>query len=147
MIPPDVKNIVKVKGVENLTELSLALTSLLNNIPFKEQSSKPRRFVFDVLSDMLLSTQSVNTRKWLRETVTKFRVKNFTIIALLNPYMHSKEEVHALLDIFDGQIDLFEKEKEDTNRIFMRVKRMNNTKYSSKEVELAREDLWIQKTK
>lgn len=147
MIPQDVKNIVKVKGVENLTELSLALTSLLNNIPFKQNSSKPRRFVFDILSDMLLSTQSVNTRKWLRETVTKFKAKNFTTLGLLNPYMHSKEEVHALLDIFDGQIDLFEKEKEGTPAIFMRVKRMNNAKYSSKEVELIRENLSIQKTK
>ncbi len=146
MVPEGTKNIVKVKGIEHLTELSLALTTLLNTvIPNTEDAAKPRRFVLDILSDMLLSSQSVNTRKWLRETITKFKVKNFTVLAILNPHMHSKEEVHALLDLFDGQIDVYEKEQDGITNMYMRVKRMNNTTYSSKEIVLIREDLLIQK--
>ena len=92
---------------------------------------------------MLLSNQSVNTRKWLRETVTKLKAKGFTILALLNPHMHTKEETQALLDLFDGQISLFEKDIQGNTRIFMQVKRMNNTKYSSKDTILIKENLWV----
>lgn len=137
------KNIVKVKGIEHLTELSLALTTLLNTITPNADNNKPRRFVINVLSDMLLSSQSVNTRKWLRESIAKFKAKNFTILAILNPHMHSKEDVHALLDLFDGQIDISEKEDKGTASMYMRIKRMNNSRYSTKDVQLIREDLWI----
>lgn len=138
-------NTVKVMGVERLTELSVGLTTLLNNISKNtDTDEKPKRLVLDVLSDVLLSNQSVNTRKWLRETITKFKSKNFTILAMLNPYMHSKEETHALLDLFDGQVDLYEKENQGNSRIFMRVKRLNNSRYSTKEIELIRENLLLQ---
>ena len=91
---------------------------------------------------MLLSNQSVNTRKWLRETFTKFKTENFTILAVLNPFMHSKEETHALLDLFDGQIDIYEKEAQGLSRMFMRVKRMSNSRFGSKETVLIRDTLW-----
>lgn len=138
MVAEGVKNITKVKGIDHLTELSMALTSLLNNI---SNSDKPGRLVLNILSDMLLSSQSLNTRKWMRETITKFKIKNFTILGILNPHMHSKEDANALLDLFDGQIDLYEKEEQGTAQMYMRVKRMNNAKYSSKETMLPREEL------
>lgn len=146
MVPSDpaIKNITKIKGVDRLTELSMALTSLLNAISPEAEEAQPRRLVLSIISDMLLSSQAVNTRKWLTETITKFKVKNFTILALLNPYMHSKEETHAIVDLFDGQIDLYEKDVGGVPRICMRVKRLSNSRYSSKEVDLTREDLWIQ---
>jgi len=143
MVPEGIKNVTKVKGIEHLTELSVALTTLLNNISLTE--NKPRRLVLNILSDMLLSCHSVNTRKWLSETIAKFKTKNFTILAKLNPHMHSKEEASAVLDLFDGQIDIYEKEHEGSFKRYLRVKRMSNTQYSSKEVELVREDLLIQK--
>lgn len=142
--PATAKNITKIKGVDRLTELSMALTSLLNTISADADETRPRRLVLSIISDMLLSSQAVNTRKWLTETITKFKVKNFTILALLNPYMHSKEEAHAIVDLFDGQIDLYEKDVGGIPKICMRVKRLSNSRYSSKEVELTREDLWIQ---
>jgi KaiC/GvpD/RAD55 family RecA-like ATPase len=139
-----VENCVQVRGVERLTELSVALTTLLSNIEKISGQEYLKRLVIDILSDTLLSNQSVNTRKWLRETITKFKQKNFTILATLNPHMHSKEDVQSLLDLFDGQIEIYEKELEGETRMFMRVKRLNNSRYSSKEVQLVREDLLIQ---
>lgn len=108
---------------------------------------KHKGLVLDILSDILLSNQSVNTRKWLRETITKFKQKNFTILATLNPHMHSKEDTQSLLDLFDGQIEIYEKEIENETRMFMRVKRLNNSRYSSKEIMLVRENLLIQNNK
>jgi KaiC/GvpD/RAD55 family RecA-like ATPase len=142
--PTTAKNITKIKGVDRLTELSMALTSLLNIISADANEARPKRLVLSIISDMLLSSQAVNTRKWLTETITKFKVKNFTILAFLNPYMHSKEEAHAIIDLFDGQIDLYEKDVGGIPKICMRVRRLSNSRYSSREVELAKEDLWIQ---
>jgi len=139
------ENCVNVKGVERLTELSVALTSLLNNISKNIDESKPKRVVIDIISDTLLSNQSVNTRKWLRETITKFKQKNCTILATLNPHMHSKEESQSLLDLFDGQIDLYEKEINGEPKMCMRVKRLSNSQYSTKECNLIREDMVLQK--
>jgi KaiC/GvpD/RAD55 family RecA-like ATPase len=138
------ENCVQVRGVERLTELSVALTTLLNNVEKISGQENPKRLVIDMLSDTLLSNQSVNTRKWLRETITKFKQKNFTVLATLNPHMHSKEDVQSLLDLFDGQVEIYEKELQGELRMFMRVKRLNNSRYSSKEVQLVREDLLIQ---
>jgi KaiC/GvpD/RAD55 family RecA-like ATPase len=139
------ENCVQVRGVERLTELSVTLTTLLNNIEKISGQEKSKRLVIDILSDTLLSNQSVNTRKWLRETITKFKQKNFTILAILNPHMHSKEDVQSLLDLFDGQVEIYEKELQGEPRMFMRVRRLNNSRYSSKEVQLIRENLLIQK--
>lgn len=145
MVPEQAKNVVKIKGVDRLTELSMVLTSLLGSITTAADNSR-KRLVLNILSDMLLSSQAVNTRKWIGETITKFKVKDFTIVALLNPHMHSKEETHALLDMFDGQIDIYERESShDLPQMFMRIKRLSNSRYSSKEIELAREDLWVSK--
>ncbi|MGQ0376376.1 MAG: RAD55 family ATPase [Nitrososphaerota archaeon] len=138
------ENCVQVRGVERLTELSVTLTTLLNNIEKISGQEKSKRLVIDILSDTLLSNQSVNTRKWLRETITKFKQKNFTILATLNPHMHSKEDVQSLLDLFDGQVEIYEKELQGEPRMFMRVRRLNNSRYSSKEVQLIRENLLIQ---
>src|SRR3989338_4121627 len=136
---------VIVKGVERLTEISVAFTTLMNNIK-QSVDGKPRRVVLDIVSDVLLSNQSINTRKWLRETIAKFKHGNFTIVAIMNPYMHSKEEIQALLDIFDGQIELYEKETSSSiTQIFMRVKRMNNTEYSNREVSFSSEELAAKK--
>jgi len=139
------ENCVNVKGVERLTELSVALTSLLNNISKNIEESKPKRVVINIISDTLLSNQSVNTRKWLRETITKFKQKNCTILATLNPHMHTKEEAQSLLDLFDGQIDLYEKEINGEPRICMRIKRLSNSQYSTKECNLIREDMLLKK--
>ena len=139
------ENCVQVRSVERLTELSVALTTLLNNIEKASGQENSKRLVIDILSDTLLANQSLNTRKWLRETITKFKQKNFTILATLNPHMHSKEDVQSLLDLFDGQVEIYEKELQGEPRMFMRVRRLNNSRYSSKEVQLIREDLLIQR--
>lgn len=138
------ENEIAVKGVERLTDLSVALTSMFNNIAKKsENNSKPKRLVLDILSDVLLSNETPNVRKWLRDCITKFKHNGFTVIATLNPHMHSKEETYALLDLFDGHVDLYEKEA-NPDGTFMKIKRLNNAKYSNKETLLVRDDFVIQ---
>ena len=142
----ETKNYVKVTGVERLTELSVAITTLLNIISKDYASNdKGRRLIINNLSDILLTNQPVNTRKWLRETISKVKAHNFTFLATINPHMHAKEETQALLDLFDGQIEVYEKESNGSSKMFLRIKRMNNNRFSTKESELIKESFWINK--
>jgi len=59
--------------------------------------------------------------------------------------MHANEECQSLLDLFDGQIDLHEKEINGEPIMCMRVKRLSNSQYSTKECNLIREDMLLQK--
>ena len=92
-----------------------------------------------------MTNQPVNTRKWLRETISKVKAHNFTFLATINPHMHAKEETQALLDLFDGQIEVYEKESNGSSKMFLRIKRMNNNRFSTKESELIKESFWINK--
>lgn len=141
---PNKANNVYLKDAERLTEVSMALTSILNNISkIDSDGSSHKRLVIDIVSDVLLTNKSVNTRKWLRETISKFKSKNFTILAVLNPLMHPTEETQALFDLFEGKIDIYETEENGEDKITLKIKRLDNVKYSSKGIELVREDLLI----
>jgi hypothetical protein len=51
--------------------------------------------------------------------------KGFTTLAVMNPLMHPPEEVHAILDVFDGEINIFEKDLEK----YLIVKKLSYQKY------------------
>ena len=137
-------NNVILKDAERLTEISMSLTTILNNIAkIDEDGSSHKRLVLDIVSDVLLTNKSVNTRKWLRETISKFKSKNFTILAILNPLMHPAEETQALFDLFEGKIEISEKEENGEDKITLKIKRLDGIKYSSKGIQLIREDLLV----
>ena len=131
------ENKIKVGSLEQLNSVTHALQTVLSSISRNaDDNKKPKRLVLDILSDVLLFNQSVTTRKWLRETISKFKDKNFTILAVVNPRMHPKEETEALLDLFDGQIDLYEKEFEGSSKMCMRIKKLKDSQYSTNETFL-----------
>ena len=100
------QNTLPGKGIENLTELSLTITETINSL-------QPSRLVVQFLSDVLLRHKALQTRKWLSELLDKFRAKNITTLVLLNPLMHSSEEVQAIVDLFNGNMELIEKPQVD----------------------------------
>ena len=57
--------------------------------------------------------------------------------------MHPAEETQALFDLFEGKIEIFEKEENGEDKITLKVKRLDGVKYSSRAIELVREDLLI----
>jgi hypothetical protein len=59
--------------------------------------------------------------------------------------MHSSEEVHAILDLFEGGIDICEKETEKGLEKFLKVKKMHDQEYSEKEMPLKKERLETRK--
>ena len=116
-IPPS-KNMLQGKGIDNLTELNLQITETINSV-------QPKRLVVEILSDILLRHKALQTRKWLNELLEKLRFKGITSLAVLNPYMHAGEEVQAVVDLFDGNLEIIEKDVKGQLQKFLRIKWMH----------------------
>jgi len=130
-------NVFKLKGVENLTEISIALTSAIHKLDSSQKS--PRRICIGLVSDVLLQHHAVQTRRWLTSLITELQSNGFTTLVTLNPQMHPSQELQAILDLFEGEINLYEKETEKGSEKFLKIKRMSNQEYLDDELLLTRE--------
>jgi len=128
-------NVFKLKGVESLTEISIALTSAIHKLD--ESLKGPRRACIEIVSDVLLQHHAVQTRKWLTALTTELTSTGFTVLAVVDPQMHPPEELHAILGLFDGEINIYEKGAEQ----FLRIKRMSDQEYLEDELLLTKERL------
>jgi len=132
-------NIFKLKGVENLTDISIALTSAMHKL---DPSLKgPRRICISLVSDVLLQHHAVQTRRWLASLMTELKSNGFTTLVTMNPQMHPSQEFQAVLDLFEGEINLYEKETEKGSEKFLKIKKMANQRYLKDELLLKEEDL------
>jgi KaiC/GvpD/RAD55 family RecA-like ATPase len=132
-------NVFKLKGVENLTEINIALTKAFRALDTSPSGSK--RACIEIISDALLQHHAVQTRRWLTDLITEMKSGDFTALAVMNPQMHPSEEVHAILDLFDGEISIYEKETEKGLEKFLKIKKMTNQKYLGDELLLKKERL------
>jgi len=132
-------NVFKLKGVENLTDISIALSKAFRRLD--TSITGPRRACIEIISDVLLQHGAVKTRRWLTDLITELKSKGFTTLAVMNPKMHSPQEVHAILGLFDGEINIYEKESEKGLEKFLKIKRMYNQRYLESELPLRKERL------
>ncbi len=101
-------NVFKLKGVENLTDIDIALTKAFRTL--NPSATGPKRICIEIVSDVLLQHHTVNTRRWLSALLPTLKSKGFTILAVIDPQMHPPEELQAIVGIFDGEIRVTEKE-------------------------------------
>jgi adenylate cyclase len=134
VIVGDSPNVVKLKGVENLTDISIALTSTIRRLDTSLKG--PRRICIGLISDILLQHHVVETRRWLTGLIPGLQSEGFTTLAVMDPEMHLTQEVRAVLDLFEGEISIFERETEEGSGKFLKIKKMCNQKYSEKELRL-----------
>jgi predicted ATPase/KaiC/GvpD/RAD55 family RecA-like ATPase len=132
-------NVYKLKGVENLTEIDIALAKAFRIL--KTAQETPRRICIEIVSDALLLHHAVNTRRWLSALLPTLKSKGFTILAVVDPSMHPAEELQAVLGVFDGEIRVTEKETPEGTKQVMKVRKLVSQKYSDKEVILDKEKL------
>jgi len=128
------QNVFKLRGVENLTEISIALTSAIRKLDKSLKS--PRRICVQIISDVLLQHHAVQTRRWLNGLIPELVSNGFTTLAVIDPQMHPSEELHAILGLFEGEINIYEKETEKGLRKYMKIKKMINQKYLDNELLL-----------
>jgi tetratricopeptide (TPR) repeat protein/KaiC/GvpD/RAD55 family RecA-like ATPase len=130
-------NVVKLKGVENLTDISMALTSAIRKL---DPSLKgPRRACIGLVSDVLLQHHAVQTRRWLTGLIPELQSEGFTTLAVIDPEIHPPEEVRAISGLFEGEVSLYEKETEKGLERFLKIKKMSNQKYLENELLLKKE--------
>ena len=132
-------NVTKVKGVENLTDISIALSSAFRRLDASLRG--PRRACIEIVSDVLLQHHAVQTRRWLTAFIPQLKSKGFTTLAVMNPHMHSPQEVHAILGLFEGEINIYEKENEKGLEKFLKIRKMYNQRYLESKLPLRKEKL------
>jgi KaiC/GvpD/RAD55 family RecA-like ATPase len=132
-------NAFTLKGAENLTDISIALTSAIRKLDPSQKG--PRRICIGLVSDVLLQHHAVETRRWLTALMTKLKSEGFTTLAVMDPEMHPSQEVRAVLDLFDGEISIYKKETEKGHVKFLKIQKMSNQKYLEDELPLKKEQL------
>jgi KaiC/GvpD/RAD55 family RecA-like ATPase len=125
-------NITPLRGIENLNEINIALTGAFRRLEGKSQ--KPRRACVEIISDVLLQHHAVQTRKWLSSFIPELKSKQFTSLAVINPYMHASDEVQAVASLFDGEISIYEKESSEGPEKFLRIRKMRDQRYADHEM-------------
>jgi len=123
-------NIFKLKGVENLTDISIALTSAFRRL--NTSIKGPTRACIEIVSDVLLQHKAVHTRRWLTGLIPELRSRGFTTLAVMNPQMHPQQEVQAILDLFEGEINIYDEESDR----FLQIKKMYNQRYLESKLPL-----------
>jgi len=130
-------NVFKLRGVENLTEISIALTSAFRRL----DPGVARRACIVIISDVLLLHGAPSARRWLAALIPELRSNRFTTLAVMNPRMHPSEVTQAILDLFDGEIDMYEKETKRRTEKMLKIKRLYDQKYLDTELPLRKERL------
>jgi uncharacterized repeat protein (TIGR01451 family) len=133
----DAANVVKLKSVENLTEISISILKILRNITASKEG--PRRFCLGILSDVLLQHRAVITRKWLSSLLPDLKLRGFTTMAVVNRQMHPIEETEAVTSQFDGEIQIFEREIAGGLQQVLRIRKLHNQRYLENEIILPKE--------
>ena len=139
LLVKDLPNVFKLKGVENLTDIDIALAKLFRT--FGPAQTAPKRACITLLSDVLLQHHAVITRKWLSNLLTNLKTKGFTTLAVIDPQMHPMEEAQAILGLFEGEIRITEKETAKGLEKILRVRKLVNQKYLKDELTLTKEKL------
>jgi hypothetical protein len=132
-------NVFKLSGIENLTDINIVLASAFRKLD--ESPGRTRRICLEIVSDVLLQHRAVQTRRWLSGFIPELKSKAFTILAIMDPEMHSSQEFRAVQDLFEGEINICEKDSVDGPRKYLRIRKMHNQRYSDKELVIRKESL------
>jgi tetratricopeptide (TPR) repeat protein/KaiC/GvpD/RAD55 family RecA-like ATPase len=132
-------NVFKLKGVENLTDIDIALTKAFRTL--KRDTAGPQRACIDLVSDVLLQHHAVTTRKWLSGLLPDLKSKGFTTLAVIDPQMHPPEEARAIMSLFDGEIEITQKETAKGPAKILGVRKLYNQRYLEHELPLTKEKL------
>jgi len=122
----DSLNIIKLRSKTDINNLSMALARESRNL---QAQQNPKRLCIEVVSDVLLEYGAKTTRKWLAELLTDMGSKGFTVLAVVNPEMHTPDQTGALLGLFDGEISLYQTQDPHECRKSIRIKKLRNQDY------------------
>ena len=138
-IVPQTPNLFKTQTIQNLYDLNISFAKAFAGLP---KNNSVKLIIIDFLSDILLEHRALTTRKWLDDFMAKRKAEGFTIIACLNPNLAPELETQAIVDLFDGIIDIYERPLKERTRRFLIVKKMYGRRYIETEVLLDKDRLF-----
>jgi len=139
---PGFQNINKIPDVGDLSNLNISSNEFIDS---HSDGREGNLLIIDLLTDILLRNKAVTTRKWLNEFIAKHKTTHFTIMATLDPTVTSKEDAQAIVGVFEGIIEIYERQLQERSRRFLVVKKMYGHDYSEDELMLDRQKL-LEKT-
>ena len=122
---PNIANVFKLRSKTDITNLSISLAKAYRNI----ETSKKKRICVEIVSDVLISYKAEATRRWSSELITDLGSKGFTMLAVMDPSTHPTDQANAVLNLFDGEIELMQKEDPLECKKSVRVKKLRNQDY------------------
>jgi hypothetical protein len=96
----------------------------------------PKRCCIQIISDVLLQHKALQTRRWLTGLLPELKSRGFITLTIMDLDMHSPQEARAVLDLFEGEISIYEKTDKKTTEKSLIVKRMARQKFSKREIPL-----------
>lgn len=134
---PGEKNVIPLTtGVQNLTSLNIELVKLV-----KDRAGSSAQVILDVVSDVMLAQKMLTTRKWVSDLLPRFENWGFTVLGVFNPGLHSNEEVQSLIELFNGYVQIYEKDYQGKTRKLIAVRKMADLQYNEAELVIAKEQL------
>jgi KaiC/GvpD/RAD55 family RecA-like ATPase len=130
----DQPNVFKLKGLENLTALNIALTSAIRRL--NKTLKGPRRICLEIISDVLLQHHAAKTRRWLNALIPELKSSGFTTLAVIDSAIHPQQEIRTVTGVFEGEIHILERESDKGSQRFLKIFKMTNQKYSDHEILL-----------
>lgn len=127
--------VLKLRNVDNLTEINLAFTQAAAKL----SSGNSSALCLEILDDVLLARHG-ETRRWLMDILGRSKSNQMTCLATLNPAMHPGGESQAVLETFDGHIDLYEAELQVRPKL-IRVRKFGGKKFLDNELVVDREKI------
>jgi KaiC/GvpD/RAD55 family RecA-like ATPase len=132
-------NVFKIQTLQNLSDLNISFTKAVEALP---KTGGGKLIIIDILSDVLLEHKALTTRKWLDDFIGKRKAEGFTVLGTLNPLISSKQDSQTIVDLFDGIIEIYEKELRERARRFLIVKKMYGRRYTETELMLDKDKLF-----
>jgi tetratricopeptide (TPR) repeat protein/KaiC/GvpD/RAD55 family RecA-like ATPase len=123
---PDLPNVYKLQGKTDLNNLGIALVKAYRSI---DQSVINKRICVEILSDVLEDYGSKTTRKWISYLITNYGAKGFTMLSVMNPAMHPPDQATAVIDLFDGEINIIQSDDPLDCKKSILVKKLRNQDY------------------
>jgi len=136
----------KIQGLQNLSDLNISFTKAVEELGKElitlRKPASGKLVIIDLLSDVLLEHKALLTRKWLDGFIGKRKAEGFTIIGVLNPLISSQQDTQTIMDLFDGIIEIYERELKERARRFLIVKKMYGRRYGDSELMLDKDKLY-----
>jgi len=123
---PDLPNVYRLQGKTDITNLGIALTKAIRSM---NQSVTNKRICVEILSDVLVKHGANTTREWISNLITDLGAKGFTMLAVIDPSMHTSDQANAVINLFDGEISIIQSDDPLDCKKSILVKKLRNQDY------------------